>query len=72
MLAGLIVLIALFVTRFPAPATLSLPAAIDLPEGATATAFTRGPDWLAVVTDAGEILIFSADGHSLKRTIAVE
>ncbi len=73
MLAGLIILIWLFVTRFPEPVpVLALPDAIALPDGTRATAFTRGPDWLAVVTKEGEILIFDPEGKTLRQRIAID
>ncbi len=72
MLAGLIVLIWLFVTRFPEPVpVLDLPDAIALPTGVRATAITRGADWIAVVTADDEILIFDADGRTLRQRIAI-
>ncbi len=72
MIAGFILLIALLVTRFPGriPAP-PLPEAIVLPDGARATAFTQGPDWFAVVTEDGRILIFDRGG-TLRQSIAVE
>lgn len=73
MIAGLIILIWLFVTRFPDPdRALPLPASIDLPDGVRATAFTRGADWIAVVTDGDEILIYDPDGRMLRQRIAIE
>jgi hypothetical protein len=71
MMAGLIVLIWLFVTRFPAPPDLPLPAEIALPEGARATAVTRGRDWLAVVTEDQRILIFDAATGALRQSVAI-
>jgi len=72
MIVGLIVLIWLFVTRFPAPVpVLALPDSVALPDGTRATAFTRGADWLAVVA-GDEILIFDATGQDLRQRIAIE
>ncbi|WP_206050237.1 DUF6476 family protein [Oceaniglobus ichthyenteri] len=71
MLGGLIILIYLFVTRFPQPTpVLALPDSIALPGGTSATAFTRGPDWLAVVV-GNEILIFDSTGQTLRQRIAI-
>ena len=70
MLVGLIVLIGLFVMRFPR-ASAPFPTEIALPEGATASAVTWGPDWLAVVTGDGRLLIFSADGQRLLQEVAI-
>lgn len=71
MIAGVIVLIAVVVMRFNAGGTLPLPDHVALPEGARATAITRGPDWLGVVTDDGRILIFDLDGETLRQEIEV-
>jgi hypothetical protein len=71
MIAGLVIIVALLVIRLgPAP-RLSLPDSIALPGGTTATAFTQGTDWIAVVTDSDEILIFSRDGTTLRQRITL-
>ena len=63
MIAGLVTVIALLVTRLTSePDPMVLPEAIALPEGASASAFTRGGDWLAVVTGDGRILVYGLDG----------
>lgn len=73
MLLGLIVLIWLFVTRFPNPVpVLTLPDSIALPDGTRATAFTRGADWIAIVTQDDQILIFDASGQILQQKIAID
>ncbi|TYB82949.1 DUF6476 family protein [Maritimibacter fusiformis] len=71
MIAGVIVLIAVVVMRFNAEGTIPLPDQIALPEGARASAITRGPDWLGVVTDDGRILIYELDGQTLRQEIEV-
>ncbi|MEM6694357.1 MAG: DUF6476 family protein [Pseudomonadota bacterium] len=72
MIAGVLVLIALFVTRFSAaPATLDLPTSITLPEGVQARAFTQAETWYAVVTDAGEILIYDRETGALSQTVTI-
>ena len=71
MLLGLIVLITLFVTRFPTSTAVPLPDSIALPDGATATAFTRGPDWVAVVTGDDRILIYDAETMALRQSVAI-
>ncbi|HHB80652.1 MAG TPA: hypothetical protein ENK83_02735 [Aliiroseovarius sp.] len=70
MLVGLIVLIALFVMRFPSAST-GFPAEIALPEGTSLAAVTRGPDWLAVVTQDGRLLVYSADGQRLLQEVEI-
>jgi len=74
MIAGFLVIVALIVIRFssasePAPA---LPESITLPDGATATAFTVGPGWYAVVTTDNRILIYDATSGALRQSIAVD
>ncbi|RVT84069.1 hypothetical protein DXV76_10230 [Rhodobacteraceae bacterium CCMM004] len=71
MLAGLVVLIVLFVTRLPDVRQVPLPDALTLPDGTVPTAFTRGPDWLAVVTEDNRILIYDARSLVLRQTIRV-
>lgn len=71
MIVGLIVLIGLVVTRLPGPraALPPLPASIVLPDGAVAEAFTRGRDWLGVVT-ADTVLIYGLDG-TLRQSVVL-
>jgi len=42
-----------------------------LPDGTVATAFTRGPDWYAVVTGNDEILIFDAATGQLRQSVEI-
>ena len=76
MIIGLVVLIGLIVIRLQTPAAapvppLALPESITLPEGQSATAFTRGTDWYAVVTADDTILIFDAETGALRQTVAI-
>jgi hypothetical protein len=71
MIAGFIVLVSVVVMRFNATGTIPLPDAVALPAGTTASAITRGPDWLAVVTTDGRILIYGLDGTTLRQEITV-
>lgn len=76
MILGVVVIIYLLVTqltRLPDP--LVLPDVISLPEGQSATAFTRGTNWFAVVTEGetGEaILIYDLGSGELRQNIPVE
>ena len=70
MIAGFIVLIALFVIRFQ-DRQPPLPDEISLPGGAKATAFTRGDGWYAVVTEDQRILFFGAESGELLDEIQV-
>ena len=70
MIGGLLVIIALIVIRFSA-STPILPDQIVLPAGKTATAFTQGPSWYAVVTSENEVLIFNRSTGEITQTIAI-
>lgn len=71
MIAGLVIIVALLVIRLgPAP-RIALPETIALPDGATAVAFTQGRDWIAIVTDADEILIYDRGGKTLRQRIEI-
>lgn len=72
MIIGFIVIVGLFVTRFWGGATTPLPDAITLPQGATASAFTQGPGWYAVVTRDDRILIYDRADGTLRQTIRIE
>jgi hypothetical protein len=72
MIAGFIVLVSVVVMRFNASGTVPLPDSLTLPAGAEASAITRGPDWLGVVTTDGRILIYGLDGKTLRQEIKVE
>ncbi|MEB8385743.1 DUF6476 family protein [Rhodobacteraceae bacterium KMM 6894] len=75
MIIGFIVLIALFVTRFSGgqpPNLPEFPAALTLPDNATATAFTQGTDWIAVVTADDRILIYDRTSGALRQTILID
>ncbi|WP_284165526.1 DUF6476 family protein [Frigidibacter sp. SD6-1] len=75
MIAGLLTIILIFVTRFPGAATPgalpALPDHITLPAGASATAVTYGPGWIGVVTDANAFLIFDAATGALRQTVSL-
>ena len=73
MIAGFLTIVALLVIRLgtaPAPAPLpALPANLALPQGARPAAVTLARDWVVVVTEAGEILLFdrAAGGAPVQR-----
>lgn len=71
MIAGFLVLITTLVIRLNA-APLPLPERISLPDGVTATAFTQGPDWFAVVTSDNRILIYDRTTTALRQTIVIQ
>ena len=71
MIAGVLLIIALIVIRFYDPPP-PLPDAISLPDGTRALSFTQGPDWYAVVTDDGRILIYDRVTGGLRQTVILE
>ena len=71
MILGFLTIVALFVMRFNEMGRAELPDSITLPDGATATAFTQGDDWFAVVTAENEILIYSRVTGNLRQRIAI-
>ena len=70
MIAGMVVLIALFVIRFQ-DSGIDVPNSITLPDGTRPVAFTRTRSWYAVVTGTDQILIYNLKGE-LVQTVAVE
>ncbi|MBM7069202.1 DUF6476 family protein [Actibacterium sp. 188UL27-1] len=71
MALGMVTLVVLFITRFPGVQSVPLPDTITLPDGATATAFTTGPDWYAVVTAQNQILIFDRQTGAMRQEITI-
>lgn len=75
MILGLIAIVALLVIRLPgggpgpAEGLPALPAAVKLPEGATPQAVTFGRGWVAVVTTAGQILVYDGATGALRQTV---
>ena len=74
MVVGMIVLVAVFVMRFPDGNAakrdgLVTPDDLALPPGAHVTAVTRTPDAWVVVTAAGDIYFFAASGGAPVRHI---
>ncbi len=71
MIFGLLTIVGLLVIRVLPLGGVALPDQITLPDGAKATAFTRGPDWYAIVTENNEILVFDATTGVLKQRILI-
>ncbi|MFZ5963293.1 DUF6476 family protein [Thalassococcus sp. BH17M4-6] len=71
MIVGLVVIVSLIVIRYR-DSSAPLPEVITLPSGASATAFTQGADWYAVVTEDDRILIYDRATGSLRQTITLE
>ncbi len=70
MIAGLITVVALLVTRLPG-ATVQVPEALDMPGDASILAVTQAPGFWLVTTTDGRALLFGPDG-SFRREIAIE
>lgn len=71
MIAGFLILIYMLVIRLNAD-PLPMPDMVTLPAGTTATAFTQGEDWFAVVTSDNEILIYNRGTGALQQTVQLE
>jgi hypothetical protein len=70
MIVGMVVVIALLITRLQAPPSqLKLPETIELPEGVIPLAYTRGPDWYAI-TSADALFIYDLEG-TLQQTVEI-
>lgn len=72
MIGGFLTIVALFVMRFSDMQNVEVPDEIVLPDGAKATAFTRGEGWFAIVTEDDEILIYSRVTGNLRQRIRIE
>ena len=72
MIGGFLTIVALFVMRFAEMNRVELPDQITLPDGAVATAFTRGQGWFAVVTESDEILVYNRATGNLLQRIRIE
>lgn len=72
MILGLLAIFAVLVMRFSTNSDLPLPDSITLPDGSTATAFTQGRDWYAIVTAQDTILIYDRTTGNLRQTVQIE
>lgn len=59
---GMVAIVALLWMRLGQPVLPELPENITLPEGAGADAVTFARDWIVVVTDTGEVLLYDRNG----------
>jgi hypothetical protein len=71
MLIGVVVVVGLLVTRLSSDGP-SLPETISLPEGSTASAFTQGDTWYAIVTTDSQILIYNRTDGKLRQIIQID
>ena len=72
MIIGFITLIFMFVMRFQSNNQTFKLNDITLPIGTSATAYTQGDDWYAIVDDANKILIFNKIDNTLRQTINIK
>ena len=70
MLVGVVVVVGLLVTRLSGKGP-DLPEIVQMPDGKTATAFTQGRDWFAIVTTDNEILIYNRTDGQLRQTLQI-
>ncbi|MBW4984245.1 hypothetical protein KZZ07_17015 [Mameliella sp. CS4] len=71
MIAGIIGILGLIWHRY-SNARAPLPEVITLPDGTTASAYTQGTDWYAVVTADDRILIFDRATGKLRQEMRIE
>lgn len=63
MIIGVSTIVLLLVMKLgQTPALPVLPEALDLPDGAEASAVTFGPGWIAVVDRGERVLLYAPDG----------
>ena len=72
MIVGVVTIVALLVTRLSATPPLPLPKSVVLPEGAHAVSITVGPEWYAVGTADGRLLVFAREGGALLQEVLIE
>jgi hypothetical protein len=73
MIAGILGILGLIWSGY-SNARAPLPEVITLPDGSSATAYTQGSDWYAVVTQSEsgeEILIFDRASGTLRQTLTI-
>ncbi|MFU8897454.1 MAG: DUF6476 family protein [Roseinatronobacter sp.] len=72
MILGVIVIIGLLVTRLGmAPAPVALPDSITLPSGTTPQAITLARDWVLVLTQDDQVLLFDRGTGALRHQMAL-
>lgn len=71
MLIGFVILVGLLVTRLSSSGA-TFPETVALPDGLTATAYTQGDTWYAIVTTDDQILIYNRADNTLRQTIAIK
>ncbi len=73
MIGGILAIVALLALRLPGqPAPLALPPGLELPEGARAEALSFGRDWVVVLTEQGEALVYDRATGALRQRVRLE
>lgn len=70
MALGMVAIAAILWLRLSEPPLPALPADLQLPAGITPAAVTFARDWTVIVSDAGDILLFSRNGTLHRRVPA--
>ena len=65
---GIIAIVALLWLRLSEAPLPQLPEGFVLPQGATPAALTFARDWIVVVTEGGEVLVYDRQGR-LRQTV---
>lgn len=60
---GIIAIVILLWSRLSQPLLPELPEQITLPDGATAQALTFARDWIVVITETGDVLLYDRAGQ---------
>lgn len=68
---GMIAVVAMLWLRLGQPVLPELPGNIKLPDDVQVQAVTFAPDWIVVVTDDGQVLVYNRSG-SLASTIELQ
>lgn len=72
MIIGFLTLIFMFVMRFSDNNQTFQISDITLPIGVSATAYTQGVNWYAIVDEKNKILIFNKSDNTLRQTIKIQ
>lgn len=72
MIIGFLTLIFMFVMRFSDNNQTFQISDITLPIGVSATAYTQGDNWYAIVDEKNKILIFNKSDNTLRQTIKIQ
>ncbi len=74
LIVGMVSIVVLMFLRLSTPGARiapDLPAELTLPEGTNAAAVTLAPDWVLVLTDADEVLVFDRSSGALLQRMAL-